>query len=37
VTSGEHPREALYLNLKSVDEELTKKRKEFNLSYIDGN
>jgi len=37
VTNGEHPREALYLHLKSVDEELTKKRKEFNLSYIGGN
>ncbi|RIX53870.1 extracellular solute-binding protein [Paenibacillus nanensis] len=33
VTSGRNPREALYLNIKQVDQELTKKRKEFHLSY----
>lgn len=34
VTSGESPREALYLNNKQIDKELTKKRQEFHLSYI---
>jgi len=33
VTSGENPREALYLNNKAIDKELTKKRQEFHLSY----
>ena len=36
VTNGQNPREALYLNIKQVDKELTKKRKEFHLSYKDG-
>jgi len=35
VTSGQNPREALYLNIKDIDKELTKKRKEFHLSYIE--
>ena len=33
VTSGQNPREALYLNIKEINKELTKKRKEFQLSY----
>jgi len=33
VTSGQNPREALYLNIKEINKELTKKRKEFHLSY----
>lgn len=33
VTSGRNPREALYMNMKQIDQELTKKRKEFHLSY----
>lgn len=35
VTDGQNPREALYLNAKDIDDELTKKRKEFNLSIIE--
>lgn len=35
VTDGQNPREALYLNAKTINEELTKKRKEFNLSTIE--
>lgn len=35
VTDGQNPREALYLNVKEINEELTKKRKEFHLSYIE--
>ncbi|NSW91174.1 MAG: extracellular solute-binding protein [Firmicutes bacterium] len=35
VTDGQNPREALYLNIKEIDKELTKKRKEFHLSYIE--
>lgn len=34
VTNGQNPREALYLNIKDINKELTKKRKEFHLSYI---
>lgn len=34
VTSGTNPRETLYLNIKDIDAELTKKRKEF---HLDGN
>lgn len=34
VTSGANPREALYLNTKQIDRELTKKRKEFHLSHL---
>lgn len=34
VTSGENPREALYMNTKQVNKELTKMRKKFHLSYI---
>lgn len=37
VTSGLNPRESLYLNSKQIDKELTKKRKEFHLSYLDQN
>jgi ABC-type glycerol-3-phosphate transport system substrate-binding protein len=37
VTSGLNPRESLFLNSKQVDKELTKKRKEFHLSYLDQN
>ncbi len=33
VTSGDNPREQLYLKVKEINKELTKKRKEFNLSY----
>jgi len=36
VTSGRNPREALYLNIKQIDKELAKKRKEFHLSYKNG-
>ncbi|WP_309122518.1 extracellular solute-binding protein [Paenibacillus sp.] len=36
VTSGKNPREALYMNIKQIDKELTKKRKEFHLSYSEG-
>lgn len=32
---AQNPREALYLNLKTIDEELSKKRQEFGLDYID--
>lgn len=32
VTSGRNPREALYMNIKQIDRELEKKRKEFKLS-----
>ena len=35
VTDGQNPREALYLNVKDINDELTKKRKEFGLSYIE--
>ncbi|MCG8502846.1 MAG: extracellular solute-binding protein [Firmicutes bacterium] len=35
VTSGDNPRSALYLNIKEIDKELSKKRKEFNISYIE--
>lgn len=35
VTDGQNPREALYLNAKSINDELTKKRKEFNLSTVE--
>ena len=35
VTDGQNPREALYLNVKTINDELTKKRKEFDLSYIE--
>lgn len=35
VTDGQNPREALYLNLKDVQKELTKKRKEFNMNYVE--
>lgn len=35
VTDGQNPREALYLNVKDINDELTKKRKEFDLSYIE--
>ncbi|WP_336786194.1 extracellular solute-binding protein [Paenibacillus sp. MMO-177] len=37
VTSGQNPREALFLNIKQVDKELTKKRTEFHLSYLNKN
>lgn len=37
VTSGQNSREALYLNVKQIDKELTKKRKEFHLSTIEKN
>lgn len=37
VTSGQNSREALYLNVKQIDKELTKKRKEFHLSYMENN
>ncbi|WP_274365410.1 extracellular solute-binding protein [Paenibacillus thermotolerans] len=37
VTSGANPREALYMNIKQINKELTKKRKEFHLSFNDGN
>ncbi|MGL6174399.1 MAG: extracellular solute-binding protein [Cellulosilyticaceae bacterium] len=33
VTDGQNPREAMYLNIKDINNELTKKRKEFGLSY----
>jgi len=35
VAGGANPREVLYLNNKDINLELSKKRKEFNLSYID--
>jgi len=35
VTNGQNPREALYLNIKAIDKELSKKRREFNLSYLE--
>ncbi len=35
VTDGQNPREALYLNVKDINDELLKKRKEFDLSYIE--
>lgn len=35
VDDAQNAREALYLNLKEIDEELSKKRAEFNLDYID--
>lgn len=34
VSNGQNPREALYLNIKDINKELAKKRKEFHLSYI---
>lgn len=34
VTDGQNSREALYLNAKAVDDELTKKREEFHLSTV---
>jgi ABC-type glycerol-3-phosphate transport system substrate-binding protein len=37
VTSGQNPREALFMNIKQVDKELTKKRNEFHLSYLNKN
>jgi hypothetical protein len=37
VVAGQaNARESLYLNTKDINTELTKKRKEFNLSYFDG-
>ncbi len=35
VTDGQNPREALYVNVKEINEELSTKRKEFDLSYIE--
>lgn len=35
VTSGENSREALFLNTKQINKELTKKRKEFHLTFKD--
>ena len=35
VTDGQNPREALYLNIKDIEKELTKKRKEFHLPYVE--
>lgn len=35
VTDGQNPREALYMNVKEINDELTKKRKEFHLSYVE--
>ncbi|MDI6617310.1 MAG: extracellular solute-binding protein [Clostridiales bacterium] len=35
--ASENPREALYLNTKQVNKELTRMRKEFHLSYKDEN
>lgn len=35
VTDGQNPREALYINVKEINDELTKKRKEFHLSYLE--
>jgi hypothetical protein len=32
VTKNANPRETLYLNLRTIDKELTSKRKEFNLT-----
>ena len=37
VTDGQNPREALYLNAKTINEELTKKRNEFGLSTLENN
>lgn len=37
VTSGQNPREALFMNIKQIDKEIVKKRKEFHLSYIESN
>lgn len=37
VTDGQNPREALYLNAKNINKELTKKRNEFNLSTLENN
>ena len=37
VTDGQNPREALYLNAKNINIELTKKRNEFNLSTLENN
>ncbi|MBD3919689.1 extracellular solute-binding protein [Paenibacillus sp. PR3] len=37
VTGGLNSRETLYLNSKTIDKELAKKRKEFHLSYLDPN
>lgn len=34
VTNGQNPREALFLNAKIINQELTKKREEFGLSTI---
>ncbi len=34
VTNGQNPREALFLNAKTINQELTKKREEFGLSTI---
>lgn len=33
IAGGQNSREALYLNIKDINKELTKKRKEFHLSY----
>ncbi len=35
VTDGQNPREALYLNVKEINDELTIKREEFHLSRLD--
>ena len=35
VTRGANPRETLFLNTRAINQELTKKRREFSLSYID--
>jgi ABC-type glycerol-3-phosphate transport system substrate-binding protein len=35
VADGANPREVLYLDTKNINSELTKKRKEFGLSYIE--
>ncbi|MDF2542515.1 MAG: hypothetical protein K0S47_2233 [Herbinix sp.] len=35
VTGGYNPRETLYLNMKEINRELTKKRKEFGLSTLE--
>ena len=35
VTDGQNPREALFLNAKTINKELTKKREEFGLSTVE--
>jgi ABC-type glycerol-3-phosphate transport system substrate-binding protein len=35
VTDGQNPREALYLNVKEINDELTIKREEFHLTRLD--